>query len=369
MNKRKWTWLSVGLGAVLGLVAYIFFSWPEPPVGEVALAREKLRLLDEEDLAHFGGRTYLDAFAFYDSAMNGWSRENERFILFRNFDSVQLWAIQAATLADEALIRARSGKQDARIAAEKALDQAKTQAALFSSFYQNLPLSQQQRKKLAQSKVLVQESTGALKKKDYPLCKQKADSASLLVGEVLESTRNMLENYFRNFPQWKSDVNYALDQSARQKKSIILVDKFARQCFVYKNGKLQKQFDIELSSNWVGDKSHQGDKSTPEGKYKVVSKKSGGATRYYKAFLLNYPNEEDVKRFRSKQKSGQIPRSAKIGNLIEIHGHGGKGVDWTNGCVALKDTDMDELFALCGVGTEVIIVGSVRSLEQLMEKK
>ena len=84
---------------------------------------------------------------------------------------------------------------------------------------------------------------------------------------------------------------------------------------------------------------------------------------------MNYPNEDDLKRFKDNKKNGNIDQGARIGNLIEVHGHGGKGIDWTDGCVALSDADMDKLYPLCSVGTEVIIVGSLTPYEQLIKQK
>ncbi len=99
--------------------------------------------------------------------------------------------------------------------------------------------------------------------------------------------------------------------------------------------------------------------------YKITDKKNNGQTAFYKAFMLDYPNEDDKKRFLQNKKSGAIHQDANIGNLIEIHGNGGKGIDWTDGCIALKNGDMDEVFKLCPVGTWVTIVGSTRSEDEL----
>jgi murein L,D-transpeptidase YafK len=128
---------------------------------------------------------------------------------------------------------------------------------------------------------------------------------------------------------------------------------------------MQQVFSIELGSNWIGDKNQQGDKTTPEGLYKIISKKSDGETKFNKALLLNYPNEDDKKRFSINKKNGIIKPGANIGNLIEIHGEGGQGIDWTDGCIALKNDEMDILYTACPVGTHVTIVGSLRPLHEL----
>ena len=57
-----------------------------------------------------------------------------------------------------------------------------------------------------------------------------------------------------------------------------------------------------------------------------------------------------------------------MGGLIEIHGNGGKGIDWTEGCIALTDTEMDVVFKLVKVGTPVTIIGSMVELKDVMDK-
>jgi hypothetical protein len=118
-------------------------------------------------------------------------------------------------------------------------------------------------------------------------------------------------------------------------------------------------YAADLGTNWVGDKLQSGDKATPEGSYKVIEKKGRGESRYHKALLINYPNEDDRSRFRALQRTGRVSRSARIGGLIEIHGEGGRGYDWTLGCVALTNRDIDALYSKVSVGTPVVIVGAL----------
>ncbi len=109
----------------------------------------------------------------------------------------------------------------------------------------------------------------------------------------------------------------------------------------------------------MGTKRHRGDKATPEGSYKVTRKRGPGATKYYKALDIDYPNAEDLARFRAAKQRGEIPAGTSPGSLIEIHGHGGRGADWTEGCVALRNDHMDKVFAAAQVGTPVLIVGAL----------
>ena len=92
-------------------------------------------------------------------------------------------------------------------------------------------------------------------------------------------------------------------------------------------------------------------------------------TKYHKALLLDYPNEDDKSNFEKLKKLGAISKNAQIGGLIEIHGNGGKGIHWTDGCIAVKNKDMDVIFDICAVSTKVIIVGSKISFDKYLTSK
>jgi hypothetical protein len=78
--------------------------------------------------------------------------------------------------------------------------------------------------------------------------------------------------------------------------------------------------------------------------------------------LLNYPNDSSYARFARLKQKGEIPAPAAIGGDVGIHGvwKGGDdmielGVNWTDGCIALKNKDIDDLYALIDVGCRVYI--------------
>ena len=159
-----------------------------------------------------------------------------------------------------------------------------------------------------------------------------------------------------------------INDSKKNRDYSIIIDKFSRKCLIYHNGDQKWEFEAELGKNWVGDKRVRGDKATPEGMYKITRKFDGNKTKYYKALLIDYPNEEDKQKFKAEIAQGSLPASAKIGNLIEIHGNGGKGIDWTDGCVALTDKEMDVIYKIAKVGTPVTIVGSMVELENIVNR-
>ncbi len=78
--------------------------------------------------------------------------------------------------------------------------------------------------------------------------------------------------------------------------------------------------------------------------------------------LLNYPNDSCMACFNRLKESGKIPKAARPGGDIGIHGiwKGGDdmiegGIGWTDGCVAIKNKDIEELYTFAGIGTRVFI--------------
>ncbi len=157
---------------------------------------------------------------------------------------------------------------------------------------------------------------------------------------------------------WSGWVRDSLARAARDGETLVVVDKLRRRLEVFADGRLRTAFVAELGVNGLRRKLHAGDRATPEGRYRIVEKRGPGATRYYKALLLDYPNPEDLSRWRQARSGGGAPVHSGPGGLIEIHGEGGRGRDWTDGCVALANRDMDRLFELVEVGSPVTIVGS-----------
>lgn len=158
---------------------------------------------------------------------------------------------------------------------------------------------------------------------------------------------------------WQRMVTATLEEARRPGRAAIVVDKLERRLEVWSDGRLKASFQVDLGGRGLERKLHSGDRATPEGRYRVVKAKVAPNTKYYKAFLIDYPNAEDRVRYQEARRRGEVPHGAGIGNLIEIHGDGGRGDDWTEGCIALTNADMDRLFRLTGVGTPVTIVGTL----------
>jgi len=186
-----------------------------------------------------------------------------------------------------------------------------------------------------------------------------AERAAELAGVPIETFREREQRFLDpdQLQEWRRLAELAVRESRLRHETAIVVDKYHRRLVVYRNGRAIAAYTVELGANGLERKAFSGDRATPEGRYRIVTKKRGGATKFYKALLIDYPNAEDRERYRALQRSGDVPDGAGIGGLIEIHGEGGSGKDWTDGCIALKNKEMDELYRLVTVSTKVTIVG------------
>ncbi|PIQ47271.1 MAG: hypothetical protein COW03_16125 [Cytophagales bacterium CG12_big_fil_rev_8_21_14_0_65_40_12] len=358
----KVKWLIAGLIAVLLLIVVLFPSYimPQPPLKELTEARELLSLAEKSQASIYSGKTYQKANALYDSAMINWRHENKKLFFAKDYTKTKQFAAESADLSRLAEKSAKRAYKTAWANYTSRMNQLEVQLNLFDHTFKNLPLTKSMTKLLAETRILHQATKNALSNNNGAMM---VDNLRILEKDVKTLTtfaENSLKAFFVDYPLWKKWVERAIDDSKRNGNNAIIIDKLERKCLVYSRGKLINSFDMELGANWMGDKQRSGDKTTPEGIYKVVKRKGQGQTKYYKALLLNYPNDEDKKRFKTNKEKGLIPKNATIGNLIEIHGDGGKGIDWTDGCVALENSDMDKIFEMTAENTPVIIVGALK---------
>ena len=138
----------------------------------------------------------------------------------------------------------------------------------------------------------------------------------------------------------------------------LVIAKAERRLLLYRHGHVVAEYPVDLGFNAVADKLYEGDGATPEGRFRIVAKKSGMETRYDRALLLDYPTPGDRRRHHLAIRRGLLPRQARIGGLIEIHGRVSGPTDRTSGCVSLDHQALATLFDLVDPGTPVTIVGA-----------
>lgn len=140
----------------------------------------------------------------------------------------------------------------------------------------------------------------------------------------------------------------------------VLVIKSNYELQIYDQNGWYATYPAVFGSKSLEDKMVQGDRKTPEGTFHIVSKRPH--EKWSKIMDLDYPTAADIAKFKERKARGLISKDAKIGDGIAIHGtwpHDDHAVDayqmWTNGCISLKNEDMDEVYRVVPVGAKVII--------------
>jgi murein L,D-transpeptidase YafK len=135
---------------------------------------------------------------------------------------------------------------------------------------------------------------------------------------------------------------------------LVVVMKKERTLTLMSGGKVLKVYKIALGGNPVGPKQQEGDHKTPEGTY--VLDRRNAKSKYYRSIHISYPNEEDRER---AHRLGVSP-----GGDVMVHGlpngFGWLGAahrvhDWTDGCIAVTDQEMDEIWSAVQDGTPIEI--------------
>ena len=340
----------------------------KPPTLYFKTAREAISKAKKINADIYAKKDFQKADECYKHAMNLWRQENKKNILNRDYSDVTKNTIQSKIYADKAYSSAIVDKRNLKDKLDVQISDLKDQVKKLQPLFNILPIPSDIAKQNSQGQLLLFEAERTFKKGRYKDIEGKLVYAEKNIQNSYHFATQMLNDYFTMFPQWVRLAEQARYNSKKNNSYAILVDKFSRECYVYYKGDLKNKFDIELGKNWIGKKLYSGDQATPEGQYFVVSKRDSRKTKYYKALLLNYPNDEDKVRFKNGKDNGTLEMSSKIGNLIEIHGEGGKGTDWTNGCIALENRDMDKLFKIIEENTPVTIVGSLKPLKEILNE-
>lgn len=143
-------------------------------------------------------------------------------------------------------------------------------------------------------------------------------------------------------------------QTAFAEVDLVKVDKSERKMYLLSAGEIVKVYDIALGANPKGHKEQEGDEKTPEGEYTLDYKKEDSS--FYRAMHVSYPNAVDTA---NAEKNGVSP-----GGFIMVHGQRNwlgwlapisQHFNWTNGCIAITNSEMDEFMDLVNVGTKIQI--------------
>lgn len=151
---------------------------------------------------------------------------------------------------------------------------------------------------------------------------------------------------YANIPIKHTQITQPIDK--------IIIEKSQRKLFLLRKGEIIKTYRISLGANPIGNKEYVGDHKTPEGSYVIDYKKPDSA--FHLALHISYPS---LKQIEIAKNNGY-----DSGGMIMIHGlKNGLGwigrlhrfLDWTDGCIAVTNPEIEEIYQLSPQGTSVEI--------------
>jgi hypothetical protein len=177
-------------------------------------------------------------------------------------------------------------------------------------------------------------------------------------------------------------MNFLAAHAWSASQRCLVVDKARREMVLFKDGRKIAAYPVSLGVDPVSDKRRAHDFATPEGQYFISYIKD--PSQYHRTLGISYPNQADAEKaltggiiseaeyakiLDAVRRSRPGPCGTGLGCGIAIHGGGvlrrfGESMerDWTEGCVALDNGDMDRLFAFCRPGDAVLIFNSATNL-------
>lgn len=325
-----------------------------PEAGEADVLDQALR---RAGVTLFAEKQYAEFRSSLKSGQRDLAREKAKFGWFRNYGPVRAEfkrIHQSGAVLLDKIEKMKSGR--ARILAE-AWDVSAERVRQLKRMTDYFNENGEVRKNLTQAEISLAEARLLIKKEDYEKSRNLLETSERHIRLAAQSAAAVLNRYLNEeqLRRWQAWAAETVSESKSKGIIAIVVFKLERKLHIYRGGVLVGSYDIGLGRFGLSDKLYSGDEATPEGKYRIVKKYPN--SEFYKALLINYPNDEDMAAYASAKKNGKIPAEAGIGGFIELHG-GGKD-SLTKGCVGLENIDMDHVYGLTEVGTPVTIVGAV----------
>jgi len=149
------------------------------------------------------------------------------------------------------------------------------------------------------------------------------------------------------------------DKHDENEVTLIRIDKSDHKLEIMAGTRVLKSYKVAIGLGGMGPKQFEGDKTTPVGRYHVTSR---FRPLFHQFIGVSYPNDADRARYAELKRQGKVPEGAGVGHGIGIHGVGSRKLsgihkqeDWTHGCIAMDDDEIDEFGSLVPEGTPIEI--------------
>lgn len=141
--------------------------------------------------------------------------------------------------------------------------------------------------------------------------------------------------------------------------TLVRIDKSDHKLELVAGTRVLKTYKVAIGIGGLGPKQFEGDMTTPVGRYEITTR---FRPLYHQFIGVSYPNEADRARYADLKRQGKVPPGRGVGHGIGIHGVGSRKLsgihkqeDWTHGCIAMDDDEIDEFGSLVPEGTPIEI--------------
>ena len=342
------------VGAAVFLLLLFFYQRDDAPVVVFNNAKAALDRAVTAGAVRHANATYCAADSALRAGQMEMAYQNGRLALLRDYETADAYLSSAVKLATDAKAQSEARIHSLDSLARYQCTDLSHELSLCREAIDGTLVNFSAERYWATAELALKASWVMIGRCEYEEAMKSTEKGKKALKQVVEALAEAVNNEKGKIEVWRSWVSETVSASLANNNHALIVDKSAHKAYLVHGGKVIHTYRCELGWNSAEQKYFQGDGATPEGRYTVTSVKR--SSKYYHALLLNYPNDLDRRRFSENKRKGVISKYAKIGALIEIHGSGGRGEDWTDGCIALANKDMDHLFKYATVGTPVTIV-------------
>lgn len=344
--------VAIGLAIVLG---WCLAGCQEQPISTLQRARSALERAAGMGAIRYAEADYRRAEAVFQEGQLEIARQKGRLAPWRDYTIADSLLRTAFESADKAARDAQSRIHDLQYRVQSEQENLRRDLAMWREGLDGSLRVYNAEKYWGSAELALRTSERLFAQGEYTAAIESIFDAREWLSRMSRVLTEYANDEASGLKLWRQWVQETVDESRRSGGTAIIVNKTAHKLYLLQGGKVVHSYDCELGYNSARQKYFSGDGATPEGKYHVTQARHRGS-RYYKALMINYPNERDRQIFAQNKSRGVISKRARIGGLIEIHGEGGRNDDWTEGCVALTNREMDQIMQYATVGTPVTIV-------------
>ncbi|HEY9886713.1 MAG TPA: hypothetical protein V6C96_05565, partial [Vampirovibrionales bacterium] len=208
------------------LISGWLIDYPMPPIQLEKSAREALHRAQISRADQFASSSFMEASTLFDSAMLQWKRENEKFIVLRDYASMQINLEQSISAAN---LSYRLAKQEKIQLGENYAMQIADIKAMFADyerFFKNIPIHQSDQNVLALAQMQLDECQLSIKNKKLSGVSKKLEKVKASIAGLNRKSEEIITKYFEDYPKWEQQKSDAIKLSEKRKSRLIIIDKY-----------------------------------------------------------------------------------------------------------------------------------------------